>query len=184
MCGIGAEIAQAINELAFDELDAPVGRLHTARHLAPVRAGAGAGDAGRRRRHRRRRQAACSPASRRCPTTGAPRPAGCRRCRQRRRRPAGRSPQRSRSGAPPLAEDEAEIVMPFGDLTVSEGRLVGWLKAVGDGSAPASSSPRSRPTRRWSRSRRRPPGTLAAIEQPVGAVVPMGGRIGRHPPGS
>ena len=30
MCGLGAEIAQAINELAFDELDAPPGRLHTA----------------------------------------------------------------------------------------------------------------------------------------------------------
>ena len=30
MCGLGGEIAQAINELAFDELDAPPGRLHTA----------------------------------------------------------------------------------------------------------------------------------------------------------
>ena len=30
MCGLGGEIAQSINELAFDELDAPPGRLHTA----------------------------------------------------------------------------------------------------------------------------------------------------------
>jgi 2-oxoisovalerate dehydrogenase E1 component len=29
MCGIGAEIAAAVMEQAFDELDAPVGRLHT-----------------------------------------------------------------------------------------------------------------------------------------------------------
>src|SRR5581483_11034800 len=29
MCGIGAELAQAMNELAFDQLDAPVGRLHS-----------------------------------------------------------------------------------------------------------------------------------------------------------
>ena len=29
MCGVGAELGQAINELAFDDLDAPVGRLHT-----------------------------------------------------------------------------------------------------------------------------------------------------------
>ncbi|MFO1141794.1 MAG: thiamine pyrophosphate-dependent enzyme [Amaricoccus sp.] len=39
MCGIGAEIAQAVNELAFDELDAPVGRLHpfaTSHPFAPV----------------------------------------------------------------------------------------------------------------------------------------------------
>jgi 2-oxoisovalerate dehydrogenase E1 component len=30
MCGLGGEIAQAVNELAWDELDAPVARLHTA----------------------------------------------------------------------------------------------------------------------------------------------------------
>ena len=39
MCGIGGEIAQAINELAFDELDAPAGRLHpaaTSHPFAPV----------------------------------------------------------------------------------------------------------------------------------------------------
>ena len=29
MCGVGAELGQAMNELAFDELDAPVARLHT-----------------------------------------------------------------------------------------------------------------------------------------------------------
>jgi 2-oxoisovalerate dehydrogenase E1 component len=29
MCGIGAEIAQSMMELAFDDLDAPIGRLHT-----------------------------------------------------------------------------------------------------------------------------------------------------------
>src|SRR3712207_8597642 len=29
MCGVGAELGQAMNELAFDDLDAPVGRLHT-----------------------------------------------------------------------------------------------------------------------------------------------------------
>src|SRR6202008_1317612 len=29
MCGVGAELGQAMNEIAFDDLDAPVGRLHT-----------------------------------------------------------------------------------------------------------------------------------------------------------
>ncbi len=38
MCGLGGEIAQTINELAFDELDAPPGRLHTAPTSHPVRA--------------------------------------------------------------------------------------------------------------------------------------------------
>ncbi len=29
MCGVGAEIAQAMNELVYDQLDGPIGRLHT-----------------------------------------------------------------------------------------------------------------------------------------------------------
>ena len=61
MCGLGGEIAQAINELAFDELDAPPGRLHTAptsHPFAPVLERAMLVDAarivaGRARRHRR-----------------------------------------------------------------------------------------------------------------------------------
>ena len=36
MCGIGAEIAAVVMEHAFDELDAPVGRLHTTGHFASV----------------------------------------------------------------------------------------------------------------------------------------------------
>ena len=39
MCGVGAELGQAVNELAFNDLDAPVGRLHTeafAHPFAPV----------------------------------------------------------------------------------------------------------------------------------------------------
>ena len=52
MCGIGGEIAQAINELAFDELDAPVGPAAHRADLASVRAGAGTRHAGRRRPHR------------------------------------------------------------------------------------------------------------------------------------
>src|SRR5665213_1076996 len=35
MCGMGAEIAQAMNELAFDDLDAPAGRIHTAQTSHP-----------------------------------------------------------------------------------------------------------------------------------------------------
>src|SRR4030095_1439271 len=29
MCGIGAEVAQSMNELVYDRLDGPIGRLHT-----------------------------------------------------------------------------------------------------------------------------------------------------------
>ena len=31
MCGVGAELGQSDDELAFDHLDAPVARLHTGR---------------------------------------------------------------------------------------------------------------------------------------------------------
>ena len=54
--GVGAEVAQAMNELAFDDLDAPVGRLAYRRAAASARPGAGARHAGRRRQDRRRRQ--------------------------------------------------------------------------------------------------------------------------------
>ena len=62
MCGVGAELGQAMNELAFDELDAPVGRLHTEPTSHPLRAGRSSARcwstpariaAGRARRHRR-----------------------------------------------------------------------------------------------------------------------------------
>ena len=36
MCGVGAELGQAMNELVFDELDAPVGRLHTEPVIHPL----------------------------------------------------------------------------------------------------------------------------------------------------
>ena len=39
MCGMGGEIAATLMEGAFDELDAPVGRLHTAAATHPVNAG-------------------------------------------------------------------------------------------------------------------------------------------------
>ena len=96
--------------------------------------------------------------------------------------PSRRAPPRPRvrrqRQRPPVGRTSSEIAMPFGDLTVSEGKVVGWLKAVGDAvaagelvaeietdkavveiEAPAAG--------RWRPSRRR-----------SGAVVPMGGRIG------
>ena len=123
--------------------------------LASVRAGAGAGDAGRHRADRRgraagarRHRAGAGSLARAGPAGGAPLPGAA-------PRPRATSARSAQPGAP--AAGEMEITMPFGDLTVSEGRVVAWLKAVGDRVARASSSPRSRPTRRWSRSRRPPP---------------------------
>jgi 2-oxoisovalerate dehydrogenase E1 component len=182
MCGIGGEIAQAINELAYDELDAPPGRVHTlptAHPFAPVLeramlvdaprvaqaardviagrppvpdhwyAGAGRGEAP---------AAAVQPA----PKTATPGPAP--------------SPQAA-SEAKPAAEGEP-ITMPFGDLTVSEGKLIKWHKAVGDAVTVGEVVAEIETDKAVVEIEAPAAGTVAAIEQPVGAVVPMGGRIG------
>lgn len=68
--------------------------------------------------------------------------------------------------------------MPFGDLTVSEGRLVRWLKAAG-GTVSAGEVVAEIETDKAVVEIEAPvAGTLGPIEQEAGAVVPMGGRIG------
>jgi len=68
--------------------------------------------------------------------------------------------------------------MPFGDLTVSEGTLVKWLKAVGDAVKEGEVVAEIETDKAVVEIEAPATGTLGAIEQPVGAVVPMGGRIG------
>jgi 2-oxoisovalerate dehydrogenase E1 component len=133
MCGIGAEIAQSVAELAFDELDAPVARLHTdplphpfapsleramvvgvdrivdaARKLLigkvepPLRWGGSA-----------RSQAMAAPV--------APPPVA---------KPKAQPPKAAPE--PAVAVEGEPITMPFGDLTVSEGRLIRWARAAGE----------------------------------------------------
>jgi 2-oxoisovalerate dehydrogenase E1 component len=79
---------------------------------------------------------------------------------------------------PPVGPGEQEITMPFGDLTVSEGTVVGWLKAVGDAVAAGELVAEIETDKAVVEIEAPAAGTLAAIEAPVGAVVPMGGRIG------
>jgi 2-oxoisovalerate dehydrogenase E1 component len=68
--------------------------------------------------------------------------------------------------------------MPFGDLTVSEGKLVKWLKAVGDPVRSGEVVAEIETDKAVVEIEAPANGILSAIEQPVGAVVPMGGRIG------
>ena len=131
MCGVGAELGQAMHELAFDYLDAPVARLHTDAMSHPFAPGlesamlinpdrivaAGlqlmAGEARPPRRARsgmgalHRAVGAVAPEA---PVSNLA--------------PAGQSALATASGEP--------LMMPFGDLTVSEGKLIRWLKQVGD----------------------------------------------------
>ena len=88
------------------------------------------------------------------------------------------SPGHAASESLTFRSDGEPITMPFGDLTVSEGKIVRWVKtgrrafsqgeliaeietdkAVVEIEAPCA-------------------GVLAGIEQPAGAVVKMGERIG------
>jgi 2-oxoisovalerate dehydrogenase E1 component len=145
MCGVGAELAAAVMEQAFDELDAPVGRLHTlavtqpfspvleraavvtvekivaaaravvdGRPIVPGRAGRNTGAA--------RGEAAA--AARVEPVSPNPVPAGT---------PAGRpaAPAKAAGAAKPSA-DGVPLIMPHGDLTVTEAKVVRWLKNPGD----------------------------------------------------
>src|SRR5205823_2614196 len=132
MCGMGAELAQAMNELAFDELDAPVGRLHTdplPHPLAPVLERAMLVDANKIAAAARDVIAGIPPVpwhwrgisnfASALPTAS---PLSSTRATQ---------PRSEESEAAELADGEP-ITMPFGDLTISEGKIVRWIKSVGD----------------------------------------------------
>ena len=135
MCGVGAELGQAMNELCFDHLDAPVARLHTDAMTHPFAPAlekamlvgtdrlvavarlvmAGEAPAPRRARSGLGRAAAPAPAP-----VSAPKP-----------KIAAGNGAHAPAAATPVVAGEA-ITMPFGDLTVSEGKIVRWLKKVGD----------------------------------------------------
>jgi 2-oxoisovalerate dehydrogenase E1 component len=187
MCGLGGEIAQSLNELAYDELDAPVGRLHTlptSHPFAPVLERAMLVDAPRIAEAVRAVIAGKPPVPDHWyaggeSSTGAaeapPQPVV----------PAASTP----AAAPPpataarVANGPGEpITMPFGDLTVSEGKLVKWLKAVGDVVAAGDVVAEIETDKAVVEIEAPVAGRLSAIEQPVGAVVPMGGRIGAIEP--
>ena len=68
--------------------------------------------------------------------------------------------------------------MPFGDLTVSEGTIVGWLKAEGDAVKAGEIVAEIETDKAVVEIEAPVDGILGPIEQPKGAVVPMGGRIG------
>jgi len=189
MCGIGGEIAQAVNELAFDELDAPVGRLHsapTSHPFAPVLERAMLVDTAAIVQAARDVVAGRAPVPDHWYAGGAAGALGGAEVAS-----AGpdaarvaMSPRRtgesaaSRASTPAVSPEGEPITMPFGDLTVSEGKLVKWLKAVGDAVEAGDVVAEIETDKAVVEIEALVAGTIAAIEQPVGATVPMGGRIG------
>ncbi|MBZ9674676.1 thiamine pyrophosphate-dependent enzyme [Mesorhizobium sp. ES1-1] len=177
MCGLGGEIAQAINELAFDELDAPPGRLHTAptsHPFAPVLERAMLVDTARIAQGARDVIAGKPPVPDHWYTAGLksavpaiPAPA-----------PAKTTPGAPAPQPPAAATNDEPVTMPFGDLTVSEGTVIKWLKAVGDAVKEGDLIAEIETDKAVVEIEAPVTGTLSAIDQPVGAVVPMGGRIG------
>jgi 2-oxoisovalerate dehydrogenase E1 component len=187
MCGLGGEIAQSVNELAFNELDAPPGRLHTAsvsHPFAPVLEHAMLVNTDRIVQAVRdviaglppipnhwRGQGRTAPAA---PAPAAPAPALA-------SVPAPAPIIAAAPTAPTLVEDPGDdepIKMPFGDLTVSEGKLVGWLHAVGDRVEAGQTIAEIETDKAVVEIEAPVSGILARIDVEVGSVVPMGGRIG------
>jgi len=181
---MGAEIAQAMNELAFDELDAPVGRLHTAptsHPFAPVLERAMLIDTSQIVDAVRGVIAGTPPVPDHWYAGGGKIEATA---------PVASAvvPEKVQNPAPiekaaPVGSGEP-ITMPFGDLTVSEGKLIKWLKAVGDRVKAGELVAEIETDKAVVEIEAPLGGVISAIEQPVGAMVPMGGRIGAIEPGA
>jgi 2-oxoisovalerate dehydrogenase E1 component len=181
MCGIGAELGQAMNELVFDELDAPVARLHTdpvVHPLAPALERAMLVDANRIAAVARGVIAGKPPvpwhwrnASGMAPAVSAP--------------SATPSVPKSSPELPKVAElSEGEpITMPFGDLTISEGKVVRWAKAEGDAVAAGELVAEVETDKAVVEIEAPVAGVLARILAPEGTVVKMGGQLGAVRPG-
>jgi 2-oxoisovalerate dehydrogenase E1 component len=180
MYGVGAELAQAMNELCFDALDGPVARLHTAPVSHPFapslekamlistemivdrvhRVMAGYADPIDRVR------AAGNAQTHRCPAD-----------------PIGNATPTREQAKPPdvLAQAQADgefITMPFGDLTVSEGRVVKWHRKLGDHLATGEHVADIETDKAVVEIESPKDGVLVQVLADEGTVVPMGAAIG------
>jgi 2-oxoisovalerate dehydrogenase E1 component len=176
MCGLGAEIAQSMMELAFDDLDAPIGRVHTDPACHPfgpklleattisvdkVVAAANQVRSGRAPKVRRARGT---------PAVAAEAP----------KTPAVAEPKPSKAPEPatvPLAEG-VPLTMPHGDLTVNEGTVIKWYKKVGEPVAKGETLVDIETEKSISYVESPVDGFLAQIGQAEGATVKMGEQLG------
>ena len=174
--GVGAELGQSVSELAFDQLDAPVGRLHTepvSHPFAPGLERAMLVDAARIVQAAREVIAGRPAAPRRWRgvtngTAAAPAPAA----------PRTEAPAPKRPPVPATLAKGEPITMPFGDLTVSEGKIVRWLKQAGERVTAGEVVAEIETDKAVVEIEAPCAGSLGRIEAEAGAVVAMGGRIG------
>jgi len=183
MCGLGAEIAQSINELAFDELDAPVGRLHakpTSHPFAPALEQAMLVGTDQIVAAIEGVIAGIPPVPDHWRTVGLSDGLASPKDPETTRKPASTKSEAPLAISNAANEDRIDgepVIMPFGDLTVSEGKIVKWHKAAGDQVTEGELVAEIETDKAVVEIEAPASGTLAAIEQPEGAVVPMGVRI-------
>jgi len=99
------------------------------------------------------------------PAPAAPAPAAC-------------APVPAPAPAPAASAAGEPITMPFGDLTISEGKIVRWAKAEGDQVKAGELVAEIETDKAVVEIEAPVAGVLARIEEREGAVVKMGGRIG------
>jgi 2-oxoisovalerate dehydrogenase E1 component len=176
MCGIGSEIAATVVEQAFDELDAPIGRLHTAPSASPFSPALEAAvyinseeiiDAARSvlagtppvpRRARSVRGGIAAAAS---------------------NQPAAANIVEGPATATlPPAVDGVPVIMPNQDLTINDATIVQWLCQVGQTLRKGQPIVEVETEKATSQVEAPADGTLAEILAQAGAVVRLGQRIG------
>ena len=181
MCGLGAEIAAAMMEHAFDELDAPVGRLHTdpvAHPFSPAHENAVVVSVDRivSAVHA---VVARKPLRPRCAQrTARDRP-------QPRPRTSAVLPQTTATASAPAIESSSGVplIMPNQDLTIREARVLQWLKRVGDAVSEGEPVVEVETDKAVMTVDAPLAGRLAEIVAPPGTVVPLGGQLGTIHPG-
>jgi 2-oxoisovalerate dehydrogenase E1 component len=178
MCGLGAELAAVAMEHAFESLYAPVGRLHTdpvGHPFSPVHenavvvsaekivAAAKAVVAGRPQIPRRLSGSFARGSS----GTRAEAVAG-----------ATLASQAAAPAAPVAGASEVPLVMPNQDLTISEARVVQWLKQPGDRVKKNEPVVEMETDKAVMTVDAPVSGRLGPIMAGPGAVVPLGGQLG------
>ena len=195
-CGFGAEVIASINELAFDDLDAPITRLQMEPVAHPFNAAVEAETmpttnkivaaaknllAGGVTRGRRMEIEGGAPAA--APNIESPSEIEiAKQDVPKMTTPAvdlGKPATSDAPAAPKVEIMEGEtIYMPHGDLTISEGKVVNWLKKVGDKVAKDEGVCEIETDKAVMAIESPAAGTLIQIVAPAGTVVKMGETVG------
>lgn len=181
MCGLGAEITAAVVEQAFDELDAPVGRLHTdpvAIPFSPVLEDAVVGTVEKIAAAARAVLAGQPfvPARAKANIVPAASPVSSKKLET---PPTPHLEIDERQTIKPAsAPDGIPITMPNMDLIITEATVVSWLKQVGDNVQKGEALLEIETDKAVTGIESPADGVLAEILAEVGTVVPLGQRLG------